>query len=221
MAKMELASFLKGVPMFAGLPEEKLHSLASASSVHEFDAGAPVNQDGWKTWVWIPVQGLLRVVQELSSGDALTVLLAGRGELVGCVDATCKAEHELTCAAVVSSLVVTLPRERVMRLVHTEPTVAAGVIRSLSDGIWSSRELRIASALTAEQRLARVLIVVSKRLGSSMPLTRKAIAELSGLARETAIRGLAPLEQQGLIRSARGRVEIMDAGRLAKVAALP
>lgn len=218
-AKLDLTSFLRQVDAFSRLSADRVAWLAAASEVREHEAGASVSDGAWKTWIWIPLQGLLRLACPMPGGESLTVFVAGRGELVGCLDRSCEEDHDLTYYAVVPSLVASLPRERVGELAARDAYLSAGIIHSLSERMWAARELRVSSALSAEQRLARALLSLTKRLGRTMPLTRKTIAEISGLARETAIRGLAPFEDSGVIRSSRGRVEVLDRPRLEKLAA--
>lgn len=212
-------NFLKSTEAFSPMGSEKLSALTDGASVIEAPAGHRVDHGEWDRWIWVPVQGLLRLSYPTADGNTLTVYLAGRGELVGCLDALCRVDHDLQAHAVVDSLVAILSRARVTEAVERDPRTAARVIHSLSERVWSCRELSAACSVNAEQRLARALVLLASRLGATMALTRKTLAEISGLARETAIRGLGPLEDQGIIRSSRGRIEIVDRPRLEKLAA--
>lgn len=217
MAKRELNQFLLQTPEFAHLDSARLEEISSAASVHEYRAGEELASQDWHSRLWLPVQGLLRLAYRLTGGAAPTLSLAGRHELLGCVDALCRDAHELSCLAVIDSLVAVLPRQKTLTALAGDAKSASAVIHALSRRAFAPCALRGAGA-SAEQRLAGALLVLSERLGGELPLTRRVIAEISGLARETAIRGLAPLERQGLIRSRRGSVEIVDAKGLARLA---
>ena len=65
-----------------------------------------------------------------------------------------------------------------------------------------------------EQRLARTLLMLSSKLGSSLPFTKQEIADMAGTTTETAIRVMSRLKQGGIIRSARGKVIILDEAKL-------
>jgi CRP-like cAMP-binding protein len=61
-----------------------------------------------------------------------------------------------------------------------------------------------------EQRLARTLLMLSSKLGPSLPFTRQDIADMSGTTTETAIRFLSNLNARKITRSARGKIVILD-----------
>lgn len=219
MPKPEMAGFLKEIPTFARLGAERLNALAAHTQVQEFSAGDVINSGSdWLDLIWVPVQGLVRVADHAAKGEPVTVFAAARGDLIGCFDAQCKREHELTCISVVDSLVAVIAREHLLSHIRADPDFSAGLIRMLNERLWEARELRMSVSLPAEQRLARTLLLLVGKLGHELPLTRRMLADLSGVARETAIRALSPLERAGLIRSARGRIEILSPEKLEKLA---
>jgi CRP-like cAMP-binding protein len=62
-----------------------------------------------------------------------------------------------------------------------------------------------------QQRLARWLLMTHDRVGlAELPLTQETIGEMLGVHRTTVIRIAKSLQDQGLIRHGRGRVEIRD-----------
>ncbi|MFC2043689.1 Crp/Fnr family transcriptional regulator [Chloroflexota bacterium] len=65
-----------------------------------------------------------------------------------------------------------------------------------------------------EQRLANVLLMVSSKLGLTLPFTRQEIADMTGTTTETVIRVLSCLKDRGIIRSDRGKVIIIDKEKL-------
>ncbi|MFC1892585.1 Crp/Fnr family transcriptional regulator [Chloroflexota bacterium] len=66
----------------------------------------------------------------------------------------------------------------------------------------------------AEQRLASVLLMLTAKLGTTLPFTRQEIADMVGITTETTIRVLSTLKERGLIRSTRGTVTILDEQKL-------
>ncbi len=65
-----------------------------------------------------------------------------------------------------------------------------------------------------EQRLAKTLLMLSSRLGHTLPFTRQDIADMTGTTIETAIRTMSQLRERGIIRSVRGKVVILDEVKL-------
>jgi CRP-like cAMP-binding protein len=72
-----------------------------------------------------------------------------------------------------------------------------------STGIANGRAL-------LEQRLARWLLMVGDRLGSSFPMTHEFLAIMLGVRRAGVTLALQVLEGRGLIRATRGNVAIVD-----------
>ncbi|MDO9333505.1 MAG: helix-turn-helix domain-containing protein, partial [Dehalococcoidales bacterium] len=58
--------------------------------------------------------------------------------------------------------------------------------------------------------LARTLLMLSSKLGPSLPFTRQDIADMAGTTTETAIRFLSNLNARKITRSARGKIMILD-----------
>lgn len=218
MAKPELASFLKGVPVFAHLSADRLAALASMTKIDDLPAGQLLAQDeAWTETIWIPVQGLVRVADHQDKSEGATIFFGARGEPIGCFDARCTRRHALSCILVVDSLVALLPRAQVLSLATNDTALSAALVKMLSDRLWECRELT--RATTAERRLARNLLLLSSKLDTAdIPLTRRALAEISGIARETTIRALSPIERAKVIRTVRGRIQILQRDKLEKLA---
>ena len=68
--------------------------------------------------------------------------------------------------------------------------------------------------LRVEQRLARTLLMLSSKLGPTLPFTRQEIADMAGTTTETAIRFMSRLKDGGIIRSVRGKTVILDETKL-------
>jgi CRP-like cAMP-binding protein len=71
----------------------------------------------------------------------------------------------------------------------------------------------------AEQRCARWLLTVHDRTDKrEFPLTQEMIADMLGVTRTSAGLVLQSLEQQGMVRATRGKISILDRGRLQSAA---
>ena len=65
-------------------------------------------------------------------------------------------------------------------------------------------------------RVVETLLALREQFGDEVPATRHALSIWVGAAQETVFRVLARLRAEGLIRTSRGRVRILDAKALAK-----
>ena len=70
-----------------------------------------------------------------------------------------------------------------------------------------------------QQRLARRLLSTQDRIGNSqLPLTQDHLAQTLGVHRATVIRVTRPLQENGIIAYARGRITVLDRAKLEKAA---
>jgi hypothetical protein len=70
-----------------------------------------------------------------------------------------------------------------------------------------------AAAMASEKRLAWTILWLHGKVGRRIPMTRRMIAETAGVARETSIRMLSPLEKKGWLKTRRGVVELLKPER--------
>jgi CRP/FNR family transcriptional regulator len=70
-------------------------------------------------------------------------------------------------------------------------------------------------------RVAETLLALHEQFGDEVPATRHALSVWVGAAQETVFRVLARLRAEGIVRTSRGRVRILDVKALAKFAGEP
>ena len=68
-----------------------------------------------------------------------------------------------------------------------------------------------------ERRVAQALLALRKKFGDSIPPTRQEIAELAGTTVETAIRTISRFQQEGWVRSNRGKVHLLQPDSLSRL----
>jgi CRP-like cAMP-binding protein len=117
--------------------------------------------------------------------------------------------------AVLETRVVGIRRGDFLNFLANRPQVALSIINVLGERLRDAQSrLRDLAAERVEQRLARVLIMLSSKLGPSLPFTRQEIADMVGTTIETAIRVMSQLKDRGIISSTRGKVIIRDKEKL-------
>jgi CRP/FNR family transcriptional regulator len=72
-----------------------------------------------------------------------------------------------------------------------------------------------------EQRLARTLLMLSAKLGPTLPFTRQELADMAGTTTETAIRITSQLKERRIIHSGRGKITILDVDKLRLLGEVP
>jgi CRP/FNR family transcriptional regulator len=93
--------------------------------------------------------------------------------------------------------------------------VALRIINVLGGRLRDAQSrLRDLAAERVEQRLASVLLMLSLKLGKTLPFTRQEIADMAGTTTETAIRFMSRLREGKIVRSDRGKITILDEAKL-------
>ena len=70
---------------------------------------------------------------------------------------------------------------------------------------------------TAAQRVLNVLFMLFFKFGDTVSITREEIADVAGTTAETTIRVLGKLRDEGIIRSRRGGIDVLDRQKLRAV----
>ncbi len=123
--------------------------------------------------------------------------------------------YPASAQAVAETKVVAIKREDFLSFLANCPQVALKIINVLGGRLRDAHgRLRDLAEERVEQRLASVLVMLSSKLGPTLPFTRQNIADMVGTTTETAIRVMSHLKDRGIIRSVRGKVIILDEEKL-------
>jgi CRP/FNR family transcriptional regulator, cyclic AMP receptor protein len=203
------------------LPGELIDRLLEGAVVRSVAAGATTHQEGDPAFVELVVVGLLRGYVSGPSGRTMTIRYCRVGALMG--TATLfnpnrpRAHGNLT--ALVNSRVLSLSPATVRALVERELPVTRAFLDETSARVAEyMSELEARSFGTIRQRLARHLIDLAAEQQSGTPLiahsSQEELAAAVGTVREMVVRVLREMRDDGLVRTRRETVELLDAGRL-------
>lgn len=218
MEKMDsanLASFLSGTPVFATMPPEAVQFLVKQSAVKSIAAGEIVfGLDEEVHYTWIVWSGLIRLSSSFIEDKPVTVDLVRPGELFGPIGHVDRDRYLCEASAILPSTVVAVPRSAYSRLLEQYPSVMRAVSDVLEGRLQQAQRFQVMCMGRSKDRLVRILLWLNDKLGDNIPITRRTIAEIACIARETSIRVLTPLEKKGWIQSHRGLLVIRRADKL-------
>jgi CRP/FNR family transcriptional regulator len=198
------------------LTDEELSELAELAVERSFSSGQFVFWDGDNPeWFYIIAEGRIKVLKHSSSGKDFVIAFFGPGEMFGEVAVFGGKPYPASAQAVAATKVVGIRREDFLTFLANRPQVALSIINVLGERLRDAQgRLRDLAVERVEQRLASVLLMLSSKLGLTLPFTRQEIAEMVGTTTETAIRILSQLRDRGIISSTRGKVVIRDEEKL-------
>ncbi len=216
MQQVDRAEVLKGSLIFSGLSEEELAELSELTVERSFSTGEFVFWDGDDPdCFYIIAEGKIKVLKHASSGKEFIIAFFGPGEMFGEVAVFENRPYPASAQAVAETRVLGIEREGFLAFLNHRPEVALRIIYVLGGRLRDAQSrLRDIAGERVEQRVASILLMLSSKLGPSLPFTRQEIADMAGTTTETAIRVMSRLKDGGIVRSVRGKTVIVDETKL-------
>jgi len=210
------AQILRSYFIFSSLNDDELSELADLSIEHSFMPNEFIFWDGdAPDWFYIVAEGKVKVLKHSSLGKEFVIAFFSPGEMFGEVAVFENKPYPASAQAVTETKVVGVKREDFLSFLANRPQVALRIINVLAGRLRDAQgRLRDLAGERVEQRLASVLLMLSAKLGPTLPFTRQEIADMVGTTTETAIRVMSHLKDRGIISSVRGKVIVLDEEKL-------
>jgi CRP-like cAMP-binding protein len=225
----EKLGLLNEVALFDGLSEADMAAIGHATTMTHCVRGQQIlTPDDPPDRIHIIKKGRVRVYRVTPDGKQLTLDIHERGTILG--DMSLLGQSRLPEAfadAIDDAVICTITPDQLRQLIERFPTIGVNLIRHLSGRLQSAeRELESLAYQRVDQRLARKLLDLARRFGSSTEggtlidarLTQQELAEMIGTTRETLAHTLSDFRRRGLLATVQHRVVIRDAERLAGIA---
>ena len=170
-------------------------------------------------YLWAIRRGEVRLYKSSSDGRITTLETIGPGGIFGAVSALEEGNYPASAEGVTEGLAWCLPRNTFLRMLAETPWLTVEILRVVSHRLYDAHErVRSFAHDSAPSRLAQALLRVAR--GSEAQVTRRALAEAAGTTVETAIRVLRGFERDGFIHGSVGRIVVVDADALNKIASI-
>lgn len=210
------AEALKRTLIFSSLSEAELVELSRLAVERSFNAGEYVFWEGDAAdYFYILLEGRIKVSKFSSLGKEVIIAFFGPGEMFGEVAVFEEKPYPASSQAATSTRVLAIKRGDFLSFLSSHPQVALVIINILGGRLREAQgRLKDLAGERAQQRLARILLMLLAKLGSTLPFTRQEIADMAGTTTETAIRFLSRLKDGKIIRSTRGEIIILDEAKL-------
>ena len=210
------AKVVKKSIIFSRLSDDEIAELASLAVERSFTAGEFIFWEGdAPDWFYIVAQGQVKALKHSSGGKEFIISFFGPGEIFGEVAVFENKPYPASAQAMADTRVVGIGRKDFLAFLASQPQVALRIINILGGRLREAQSrLRDFAGERVEQRLARTLLMLSSKLGPTLPFTRQEIADMAGTTTETAIRFMSRLREGGIIRSVRGKTVILDEAKL-------
>ncbi|MFC1953082.1 Crp/Fnr family transcriptional regulator [Chloroflexota bacterium] len=210
------ARILESSPIFSGLREEELAKLADLSIERNFMSNEFIFWEGDSPeWFYIVAEGKVKALKHSSSGKEFIIAFFDPGEIFGEVAVFEGKPYPASAQAATETRVLAIQKEGFLDFFSQRPHVALRIINMLGGRLRDAQNrLRDFAGGRVEQRIASVLLMLSLKMGASLPFTRQEIADMAGTTTETTIRIMSHLKDREIIRSTRGNIMIINEEKL-------
>ena len=203
------------------LPSFLRERLVSGGLLRTVTAGTTTRREGEPPFLEMVVSGLIRGHVDAPDGRTMTIRYCRPGALMGTATLfnSDRPVAHANLTAIVDSRVLSLRPELVRKLAASEIAVAQALLAETSARTAEYiSELEARSFASARQRLARHVLDLAADGAAAGRLVARAsqeeLAQAAGTVREIAVRVLREMREEGLVRTRRGIVEILDVARL-------
>jgi CRP/FNR family transcriptional regulator, nitrogen oxide reductase regulator len=219
---------LAQVPFFAGLSQTDLEQVNHLFREHGFApdesiyiAGDPATQ------FLVVADGRVKLMRHSLSGKDVILDILTPGEFFGSLSVVGDVVYPDTAEAQTQTCVLSIRVDDFRRILEKHPSVALKALDITAARLHAANErFQQVSALSVEERIANLLLVLSNKLGEpsdvglliQTPLARDDVASMTGTTSETVSRVMSQFQKDGLIRTGRQWVAIINRELLEQIA---
>jgi CRP/FNR family transcriptional regulator, nitrogen oxide reductase regulator len=221
--KKEYSQIIRNSSIFNSLDDKELEELTGLIIERSFPAGQTIFWEGDESgYFYFVVEGKIRISKLASTGKEIVLAFFGPGEMVGEVAVFENKPYPASAQSIESTRLLGIQKTAFMDFLMKHPQTALRIIAVLSGRLRDSQSrLRDLAGERVEQRLARMLLMLSAKIGPVLPFTRQEISDMAGTTTETTIRILSQWKDRGIVSSVRGKITIDDETKLKLLAEGP
>jgi CRP-like cAMP-binding protein len=214
-----MTQFLTSVEPFKRLSPSERGRLAGVSRERRYAKGETIFRAGERAEaVWIVKEGRVHLMKFLEEGQVSTTCVMTSADIFCCLPALDQRPYPVDAVAAVDSIVVRVPTSAFHELLQRNPQFLQGSLCLFCDRLRQVEHKSCMVYDSVERRLAQALVTLSKKFGSTIPLTKQELAELASTTVETTIRILSELKRHGVVKSSRGSTTITKPHQLKRLA---
>jgi CRP/FNR family transcriptional regulator len=209
-------SFLKQVPLFAGLTAPQYDELAMIITLQDYARGQSIFAEGDPgTGFYVVMEGLVKIYKLSIEGKEQILHIFGPGEPFAEAAVFIGSTFPAHALALEKSRTIFIPRRAFIELIQANPALAMNMLAALSMRLKKFAHLiEDLSLKEVPGRVAAHLLYLSTQQGDSdtvkLNIGKAQLASLLGTIPETLSRILSKLGKQGLISSDGPQITILD-----------
>jgi CRP/FNR family transcriptional regulator, nitrogen oxide reductase regulator len=202
--------------LFSCLDTEELEQLTPVANFRHYGKDEFVFRQGdAPNFLYVVGSGKVKQYKVSSSGRTFTASIMSSGDPLNAVALFGAKAFFVSAQAMVETTVLTIPRHEFLSFINKYPIVTTRLVYLLGRVVNSAWErlTDFAGEMTC-QRVFNMLYMLYFKFGTTIPVTREEIADMTGTTTETTIRVLGKLKTLGVIDSLRGRIMVLNESKL-------
>lgn len=220
----------KSDSIFEGLPEDDIAMLAKNMVTHTYKKGEILFREGsYPTGIYFIKKGKVKKYKTDKEGREQIFYVCKKGELLGYHALISEEYYSDTASTIEESQISFIPKDDFLKAIESSPVLSNRLLKVLSHefGVLVNG-LTVFAQRTVRERLALSLILLRDKfkkegqdnLPVELDLSRADLAKFVGTARETLVRLLHELKQDGLIETRGRKIFLLKPLEISKIANL-
>jgi CRP-like cAMP-binding protein len=216
------------LPFFQHLPAEAISKINGLFGDRDVSVDEHIYFEGDEAdHLYLVAMGKVKLVRNTDSGREVLLDILRGGEYFGTLTVFGGRVHTETAIAQTDCCILQISSGDFESILAEHPDVMRKVLEVVSQRLAQSQEIvRQLSGYTAEQRIAAALLRLAEKLGEArgqgvliqLPFSRQDLAAMTGSTTETVSRVMSRFVEDGLVKSGRKWVTIIDVKQLEELA---
>lgn len=204
-------SFLGTMDFFKDVPPAALQEIERKMVEKKYPKNSSIflEGDGAQS-AWFVKEGHVKAVTHAPNGRCQALCMVGAKCMFGSCCSLGGGTYPCHSIAETDVTVVSIPLSDFMGLVIRYPQISRALVLHVSERLRHSKQAQAFEQESVAKRILRVLVDMVAEFGNTIPLTRRAIAEMAGTTVESSIRAFSKLEGKGLVSTMRGKIMVKD-----------
>jgi len=221
---MNKIAFLSRLPLFRGLPDEELRTLAEIAGVKTYRRGETIFLDGEEGHgFYVVFTGKVKVYKLSPEGKELVLHIMGPEDSFAEVPVFEGRHYPANAGAVEDTRVLFFPREALLRTIRRDPSLAMNMLAALSARLREfTQKMEDLSLKDVPSRLSAYFLHLSEQKQGSdeldLDIKKGLLASLIGAKRESLSRILAKMSALRIIEVKGKKIRILDRQKMMKIA---
>ena len=208
--------FVAAMDIFKKIPPVRMAQVERKMVEKKYKKGEVIHLEGDPAeYVWFVKEGHVKAMVYTPNGRSVNLCVVGRKGMFGSCCSLSGGDYPCQGVAETDTVVYSFPMKDFLELLNQYPEMSRSVVEMVSKRLRYSKETQLFEQESVEKRILHVLINMVEEFGTTIPLTRREIAEMAGTTVETCIRTFSTFEEEGLVSTERGKITIVNKEALA------